>query len=232
MPYRRLPNTDIARIRALKTAIEKCLNTDFREVAIEMKTLQEAKNVLSRFERIYNQYQQAFDTQVKANILFQQKAKNARMYLSHFVQVLYMCVIRSEIKTEYLELYGLENQNMIVPDFSSNERLLEWGEKIIKGEESRIAEGGVPIFNPTIAKVKVMFSLFEEGYQTQKIHQKATLRLQNQVTEAREKVDKVIFDIWEQVERKNKDLPLNKRLERNREYGVVYYYRKGETVEE
>ncbi len=77
-----------------------------------------------------------------------------------------------------------------------------------------------------------MFSLFEEGYQTQKIHQKATLRLQNQVTEAREKVDKVIFDIWEQVERKNKDLPLNKRLERNREYGVVYYYRKGETVEE
>ena len=54
MPYRRLPNTDTARIRALKTAIEKCLNTDFREVAIEMKTLQEAKNVLSRFERIYN----------------------------------------------------------------------------------------------------------------------------------------------------------------------------------
>ena len=232
MPYRRLPNTDIARIRALKTAIEKCSNTDFQGVAIEMKTLQEAKNVLVQFERVYNQYQQAFDTQVKANILFQQKVKNARMYLSHFVQVLYMCIIRFEIKSEYLELYGLENQNMIVPDLTSNELLLEWGEKIIKGEESRIAKGRVPIFNPTIAKVKVMFSLFKEGYQTQKIHQKATSRLQNQITEARENVDKIIFDIWEQVERKNKDLPLSTRLERNREYGVVYYYRKGETVEE
>ena len=232
MPYRRLPNTDNARIRALKTAIEKCSNTDFRELAVDMKTLQEAKNVLSRFERLYNQYQQSFDTQVKANILFQQKAKNARMYLSHFVQVLYMCIIRSEIKTDHLKLYGLENQHMIVPDFSTNELLLEWGEKIITGEESRIRKGGVPIFNPTIAKVKVMFSLFKEGYQTQKIHQKATMRLQNQVTEAREIVDNIIFDIWEQVERTNKDLPLSERLERNREYGVVYYYRKGETVEE
>ncbi|MCW1735595.1 hypothetical protein [Anaerorudis cellulosivorans] len=232
MPYRRLPNTDNARIRALKTAVEKCSSTDFQELAVEMKTLQEAKNVLSRFERLYDQYQQAFDIQVKANILFQQKAKNARMYLSHFVQVLYMCIIRSEIKAEHLKLYGLENQHMLVPDFSSNELLLEWGEKIIAGEESRIQKGGVPIFNPTIAKVKVMFSLFKEGYQTQKIHQKATLRLQNQVTEAREIVDSIIFDIWEQVEKTNKDLPLSERLERNREYGVVYYYRKGETVEE
>ena len=232
MPYRRLPNTDNARIRALKTAVEKCSNTDFQELAVEMKTLQQAKNVLSRFERLYNQYQQAFDMQVKANILFQQKVKNARMYLSHFVQVLYMCIIRYEIKTDYLKLYGLENQHMMVPDFSSNELLLEWGEKIIAGEESRIQKGGVPIFNPTIAKVKVMFSLFKEGYQTQKIHQKATLRLQNQVTEAREIVDSIIFDIWEQVEKTNKDLPLSERLERNREYGVVYYYRKGETVEE
>jgi hypothetical protein len=232
MPYRRLPNTDNARIRALKTAIEKCLNTDYQELAVDMKTLQEAKNVLSRFERLYNQYQQAFDMQVKANILFQQKVKNARMYLSHFVQVLYMCIIRYEIKADHLKLYGLENQHMMVPDFSSNELLLEWGEKIITGEESRIQKGGVPIFNPTIAKVKVMFSLFKEGYQTQKIHQKATQRLQNQVTETREIVDNIIFDIWEQVERTNKDLPLSQRLERNREYGVVYYYRKGETVEE
>lgn len=232
MPYRRLPNTDNARIRALKTAVEKCSSTDFQELAVEMKTLQEAKNVLSRFERLYDQYQQAFDIQVKANILFQQKAKNARLYLSHFVQVLYMCIIRSEIKAEHLKLYGLENQHMLVPDFSSNELLLEWGEKIIAGEESRIQKGGVPIFNPTIAKVKVMFSLFKEGYQTQKIHQKATLRLQNQVMETRETVDSIIFDIWEQVERTNKDLPLSERLERNREYGVVYYYRKGETVEE
>ena len=121
---------------------------------------------------------------------------------------------------------------MLVPDFSSNELLLEWGEKIIAGEESRIQKGGVPIFNPTIAKVKVMFSLFKEGYQTQKIHQKATLRLQNQVMKTRETVDSIILDIWEQVERTNKDLPLSERLERNREYGVVYYYRKGETVEE
>lgn len=232
MPYRRLPNTDNARIRALRTAIDKCGDTDYQNVAVEMKTLQEAKVVVQQFERACARYQQTFNTQVKANKAFQQKVKNARMYVSHFVQVIYLSVIRSEIKPDHLELYGLENSSMLVPDLSSNEMLLEWGEKIIIGEETRTSKGGVPIFNPTIAKVKVMFSLFKEAYQTQKIHQKATNRTLEEVAGSRENVDRIIFDIWEQVEKTNEHLPLNKRLNRNRQYGVVYYYRKGETVEE
>lgn len=231
MPYRRLPNTDNARIRSLSTAIEKCADTDYQDVAVEMKTLQEAKNVVLRFQRACDRYQQTFDIQVKANKTFQQKVKNARMYLSHFVQVLYMCVIRSEIKVEHLKLYGLEDSNLIVPDMIANESLLEWGEKIINGEEARTAKGGVPIFNPTIAKVKVMFSIFKDGYQTQQIHQKATNRVLNEVAGLRGEVDKIIFDIWEQVEKKNEHLPLMERLDKNREYGLVYYYRKGETIE-
>ena len=34
MPYRRLPNTDSARIKALKTAINKCSETDFNDVVV------------------------------------------------------------------------------------------------------------------------------------------------------------------------------------------------------
>ncbi len=231
MPYRRLPNTDSARIKALKTAIDKCSDTDFNDVVVTMKTLYRAKSVVGKFERMYKTYQQTFETQIKANKSFQQQIKNARMYLSHFVQVLNLSVIRNEIKPSNLILYGLEESEMLVPDISTSEMLLEWGHKIIAGEESRIAEGGVPIYNPTIAKVKVMFSIFKDGYQIQQIHQKATTRTQMEVVAFRAEVDEIILDLWDQVEGANNDLPSKKKINENKEYGVVYYYRKGETIE-
>lgn len=231
MPYRRLPNTDLSRIKALKTAIEKASGMDFQDVAISMKTLANARAVVDKFERLCNKYQQTLDTQVKANIAFQSKVKNARMYISHFIQVLYMSVMRSEIKSEHLELYGLQGSNFIVPDLSSNEQLLQWGQKIINGERKRVAQGGVPIYNPSIAKVSVMYILFKESYQTQQIHQKVTARTLNDVSQFRGEADKVIFDIWEEVEKFNAGLSVNERLNKNREYGLVYYYRKGETIE-
>jgi len=231
MPYRRLPNTDSARIRALRSAVDKAADTDFQQLSFSTGTLDEARSVLTHFEHLSVRYQQMYDTQVKAGKSFAGRTKNARIYISHFIQVLYMCVMRSEIKEGQLALYGLEKTNMVVPDLTSNEQLLEWGQKIIDGENQRISQGGVPIYNPSIAKVKVMFILFKEGYQTQKLHQKATSRVLQEVAAYRERVDKIILEIWEEVEKHNSNLPAEKRLAYNREYGIVYYYRKGEVVE-
>lgn len=231
MPYRRLPNTDSARIKALKTAINKCSETDFNDVVVSMKTLYRAKNAVGKFERMCNLYNQTLETQVRANKSFQRQIRNARMYLSHFVQVLNLSVIRNEIKEDNLSLYGLQDSELLVPDLSTNELILDWGQKIIDGEETRIAEGGVPIYNPTIAKVKVMYSIFRDGYQTQKIHQKATNRTQADVVSFRTQIDEIILDIWDQVEDANIDLKAKKKIDKNKEYGIVYYYRKGEKIE-
>ena len=231
MPYRRLPNTDSARIKALRIAIDKCSNTDFNDIVVSMNTLHKAKSAVGKFERMCEIYQQTFDTQIRANKTFQKQIKNARMYLSHFIQVLHLSVIRDEIKKNNLSLYGLEESNLLVPDLNTNEMLLEWGQKIIDGEEKRIAERGVPIYNPTIAKVKVMYSIFKDGFKTQQIHQKATNRTQKDVENFRAEIDAIILELWEQVENANVDLPSKKKIDKNKEYGIVYYYRKGETVE-
>ena len=231
MPYRRLPNTDNSRIKALKTAIEKSVNTDFQHLAISSATLAEAKKIVPRMERACTRYQQTYETQINANKSFQNKARAAKMYISHFVQVLYMCILRSEIKAEHLELYGLQEANMLVPDLSTSEALLDWGEKIIEGENLRTRKGSVPIYNPSIAKVNVMFSIFKEGYQTQQLHQKSTARMQAEVAQLRTEADRIIFNIWEEVEKHTMGLPMEERLDENRKYGLIYYYRKGETIE-
>lgn len=228
MPYRRLPNTDLARIRALKTAVQKSSGEEFRQSLIDNKTLSEAETLLLLFERKCKQYRQYYEIWVKAGKQLQLKAKNARIYLSHFIQVLYMCVIRSEIKSEQLALYGLENHNLIVPELTSNELLLIWGKKVLQGEELRTAKGGVPIFNPSLAKVKVIFSIFEEEYAKQTVRHQNTLRALKEVEALREDVDRVICNIWNQVEKYNEKNTLEDRLRKNREYGIVYYYRKRE----
>lgn len=221
MSYRRLPNTDSARIKALRSAVEKATDTDFRELLFSIRTLNEAKSVLKDFEHLFSRYQQLYDIELKSSRSFAKAAQNARMYISHFIQVLYMCVLRGEIKKEQLAFYGLKESNMVVPDMTSDERFLQWGENIIRGEYQRLEHNGVPIYNPSIAKVNVMFTLFKEGHQTQKLHRKATTRILKEIEVYREKVDKIISEIWEEVEKQNIGLPFDKMLAENREYGIV-----------
>ena len=51
MPYRRLPNTDQSRLRALRTAIQKEDKSGYNNHVVAFKTILEAKNFLSFFEK-------------------------------------------------------------------------------------------------------------------------------------------------------------------------------------
>ena len=111
MPYRRLPNTDQARVRALKAAVEKGEMYNVRDLAITLKTLFEARNFLHRFEAAQIYYTQCYDNQSRASRKHQMNVKTARLYISHFIQVLNLAVLRDEIKVAHKELYGLPASN-------------------------------------------------------------------------------------------------------------------------
>jgi len=227
MPYRRLPNTDNARIRALKTAIEKnnslfgkdIINLDIRKLSV----------MLRNFENAQIHYRESLETQAAANRKFQKLVKNSRLYISHFIQVFNFSVIRGEIKKEFKHLYSLEPENFTVPDLSSNDSILYWGEKIIKGEQARLSQGGgAPIYNPTIARVNVAFSQFKDAYFAQKTYQNTTTRQLDILSEQREDIDETLIILWNQIESAFAGLSGKDRIERCKEYGVVYYLRKEE----
>lgn len=75
MPYRRLPNTDQARIRALKAAVGKGDVYNVSELAITLKSLAEARNFLSKFEIAHNYYVQCYNNQVKESPRHQANVK-------------------------------------------------------------------------------------------------------------------------------------------------------------
>src|ERR1035437_5231583 len=228
MPYRRLPNTDQARLRALRTAILLEDKLNYGDQVISYKTIHEAKTYLSGFEKQLIQYQQTLESQVSANKRYQQIVHNARLYISHFIQVFNLSVIRGDIKKEHKLFYQLDPTVHTVPDLSTEAALIHWGKCIIDGENERLRNGGLPIYNPTIAKVKVHYEVFKEYKSTQKIHQNTTNRNWEDLVSLREKGDMIILDIWNQVEAKYKDEKPFTRLKKCQTYGLVYYYRKGE----
>lgn len=229
MPYRRLPNTNQARMRALKTAVEMGDRLeDTYDLAFSYSTLEDARALLVRYERAMSEYKQCSVKQVDTNKKFQEAAKMARLYVSHFVQVLNMCVLRNEIKPEMKKLYGLSVDSNVVPDLISDDNLFKWGNLIIEGEQKRIQSGGTPIYNPAIAKVRVHYDIFVEHYNNQKVLQNNTTRTISNVSALNENVDKVVLDIWNQVEHSFSLLPIPERLKKCGEYGIVYYYRRGE----
>jgi hypothetical protein len=230
MPYRRLPNTDQARLRALRSAILQEDKQNYGDQIVSYKTINEAKTYLSGFEKQLVQYQQMLESQVSANRHYQQIVHNARLYISHFIQVFNLSVIRGDIKKEHKLFYNLDQNIHTVPDLSTEASLLNWGKCIIDGENERLRNGGLPIYNPTIAKVKVHYEIFKEYKSNQKLHQSTTNRNWEDLVSLREKGDTIILDIWNQVEARYKDERPYSRLIKCQAYGLVYYYRKGEKV--
>ena len=229
MPYRRLPNTDQARLRALRAAVAMEEHQGFSDHIVAFKTLLEVKNFLALFEKHQNIYIQSHDNQINANKKYQQMINNARMYLSHFLQVFNLSVIRGEIKKEHKLLYHLEPNNHTVPDLSTEQAVLDWGKKVIEGENERIRKGGMPIYNPTIAKVKVHYDVFKEYKSSQKIYQQTTNRNWEDMVALRKQGDAIIVRLWDEIEEQFNNQPPYLRLQKCKAYGVVYYYRKGET---
>lgn len=228
MPYRRLPNTDQARLTALQTAVQRASEADFTEQVLNYHTLAEAQTFLMQFEGVMRQYHANFTDRVNTNKQYRHIVQNARMYISHFIQVLNLAVIRGEIKRSQKELYKLDPETNILPDLSSEEDLLVWGQNIIEGEQQRTSMGGFPIYNPAINKVKVHYDIFKEQQYTQQLHQKSDSRVTENMMDLRTKADAIILNMWNEIENYYKQELPYARMRKCQNYGVIYYYRNGE----
>ena len=228
MPYRRLPKTDQARLHALQRAVQQASNAAYNEQAINYRTLTEAQRCLMQYENQVAQYHANFDSKVSANRQYRHRVRNARMYISHFIQVLNLAVIRGEIKRSQKELYKLNPKSNALPDLTTEEGLIEWGQNIIDGEQQRTAAGGFPIYNPAINKVKVHYEMFKEDYTSHLLHKKTHSRVFEDTETLRKQVDEIILSIWDQVEAFYKDELPYAKLQKCQAYGMIYYYRTGE----
>ena len=228
MPYRRLPNTDAARLKSLKAAYVKAKELPPFKLAFSQSTFQKVQSFLPLFEKNVSESKFSYANQVKKSKEYQQHLRRARMYISHFIQVLNMAIQRGEQPASIRTFYGFNENDSRVPSLNTEESIIGWGEKLILGEQERTRKGNSPITNPSIALVRVRFEQFKDSYYSQKIIQKSTNRHVSELSELRKSADEIIAKVWDEVENTYKSLPEDMRREKSQEYGLVYVYRKNE----
>ena len=228
MPYRRLPNTDVARLKALEIAERKGSELPPFKLAFSQKSYNRVKLFLPKFKKAMLQFKHAYSNQVGKNKQYLNDLKKAKIYISHFIQVLNMAIMRGELPAAIRIYYGIEENNKRIPSLNSEEEVIKWGNLIIEGESQRIHKGQSPITNPTAALVKVKYEKFMESYHFQKNLQKTNNRSQHELAEMRIEADDIILNIWNEVENHHKGLPDGERREKCEVYGVKYVFRKNE----
>ncbi len=228
MPYRRLPKTDAARLKALKTLLENNDIYTVRNRFIDWQLLNRAQPLHDRLLTASEQYKISMSSQVRNAKKMSSLQHKASMYLSHFIQVLLMSVERGEIKRKMLELYGLNENATSLPNLKTTEGLLEWGTKMIEGEKVRQQKGGRPIYNPSIGIVSTHFDIYQEAYDAQKKLQQKTLNANREISKLRPEIDTLIVELWNAIEAHFAELPPERRFHECRKFGVIYYYRRHE----
>lgn len=228
MPYRRLPNTDKARIRAMQIALDKYDELG-DSAPYPFKVILPIRTFLPHFISAINDYQNSLEMQARCGEKYQGIIATARLYISHFVQVLNMSCIRGEIKPGLKTLYRLLPDDNSLPDLSTDRLVLEWGKNIIEGEAERQRLGGVPIYNPAIAKVKVHVDQFRDVVHERKVLKQNSERCQQKIHDMRKVADELIVNLWDSIE-EGLGYASNDpaRLDSSKEFGIVYYLRKEE----
>ena len=228
MPYRRLPNTDAARLKALKQAYQKGKELPPFRLAFSQYTFNKVQAFLPNFEAVVRLYKNTYSVAIAKSRDYPATYKKAKLYISHFIQVLNMSIARGELQPCIRTFFGIDESDGKLPDMNTEAEVIKWGEQVIAGEAERMRKGMKPVTNPTIALVKVRFEQFLDAYHLKKINQKNNIRILNNVVGLRTQADEIILNVWNEVEKSFSDLPEDKMREKAAEYGVSYVYRKNE----
>lgn len=230
MPYRRLPNTDKARQRALNRAYDMGRELPPFRLAFSQSTFQRVQSFLPSYEKSMHEARQAYSNQVSKNREYLKVQKKAKMYISHFIQVVNMSIMRGDLPDQERQYFGMRDDLNKVPSLNSESDLIKWGEKLIHGEELRKSKALSPITNPTIAVVRVRYEQFLDAYKFQKTLQRNYQRAQENLANLRKEADDIILNVWNEVEKTFDELPDAERRKEAENYGIAYVFRKNEKI--
>ncbi|MGC9342026.1 MAG: hypothetical protein ACP5E3_04955 [Bacteroidales bacterium] len=228
MPYRRLPNTDNARLKALRTALNKGKEIPPFKLAFRQGTLTGIQALLPNYENTLSEHKASYNLQLQKSKDYHKMMKKAKMYISHFIQIINMSIQRGEMSSSIRKDFGLTEHEKKLPDLSSEVDILSWGNKLIEAEQKRRMKGLSPVTNPTIAVVKIHVDNFKDACLNQGNLKKRVERAQESLASVRNEADTLIQQLWNEVEDTFKDLPEDLRRHKASEYGVVYVFRKNE----
>jgi len=228
MPYRRLPNTDAARLKSIKAALNKGKSLPPFKLAFSANSYRKLQAVLPQYQKAISEQKNAQNLLAEKNKEYQKRLKKVRLYISHFIQVVNMAITRGDLGPENRKYFGLDKDEKKLPSLATEEDVIKWGKQLIDGEQQRRNKGLNPVTNPTSAVLQVHFDKFMEYYNYQKSIRIRCQLAQDDLHVRRTAADAIIQQLWNEVEKTFGDLPEELRREKAGEYGLMYVFRKNE----
>ncbi|WP_167617139.1 hypothetical protein [Maribellus sediminis] len=230
MPYRRLPTTDKARLRALETALNKVNEISVKNIPFAKHSIEELQSVKNQFENTLKHYELNINQQSDNNKKYKEVFETARLYLSHFMQVLLFASERGEINGG-IKYYGnLNDFGGRIPSLTTEREILEWGKIMVDGEQKRVREGGSAIYSPSIALVKFKLEEFNDAAIFQQNLKRNTLRTFEKMQTLRKTTNEFISQLWTEIENhlEMEAKTAEQKRELAEEFGIVYVLRRKE----
>jgi len=137
LPYRRLPTTDAARLRALYSAFQVADQQSISHLAYSHGYIHTLRNIHQQLESVKAQQVAAQKQVHRISRDNQANAYKTRLYLSHFIKVFNMSISREEIHPKERQFFGMRNDEANLPDLKTDTSLYDWGKRIIEGENKR-----------------------------------------------------------------------------------------------
>jgi len=225
MPYRRLPNTDAARLAALET-ITYIKQSEFKDPVLSAELLNKAEAQFIVFRHQQDLYRQAVDRWQDNNLKYRDIIVNLTRNIIEFVKAYYTALETGEIGEESRRYYNITDYE--IPDLSCEVQILDWAKRLVEGERRRIFEGGIPITNPTISNLSIYYDRLEDLNFSQNTSKNTIDYTREKLIKERQKTDDLIRNLWNTIEAAFEHLSFEERIEECRKYGVVYYDRPSE----
>jgi len=232
MPYRRLPKTDTARIKTLRTVADLENKYSFHNIPLSYNLLNKAKTQLSLFEHNQAMYVDNCKKWQNNNAKFRAAQQTIKTYISHFIQVYNFAVLRGDLKKDGKNYYNLSPDTDTLPNLNSEENIMIWAQNLIDGERQRVGQGGAPMTNPTISNLSIFYEKFKDARAELQFLRIAIDRTKENFNVERAKTDQLIKEIWDEIENNFNQLPPEEKIEECRKCGVIYYNRSSENDNE
>ncbi|MBI4947776.1 MAG: hypothetical protein HY840_15400 [Bacteroidetes bacterium] len=219
---RKLPNSDESRNLALTAAKTKKDNTVPASIVITPNTVVRLDSTQPLLFSAMQTRANTLQAQSAATLLKNTTEKQAKMFISHFIQAFNNGVDRGIFPAAHRAFYQLDVSSSSVPDMDTEALLLLWGQRLITGDAARIAAGGTAMAMPSIAQVTVPYNSFKAANIAQSTAKDAYDNAQETVSDMRINVDNLILRIWDEVETAFNDEEIASKRRKAKEWGVVY----------
>lgn len=232
MPFRQLPASDPSRTQALQGALKKWNSTTGAARLISAATGAALETFQPKWEKEVAERADAFGQQSASTQALGTAAGKLRLLVSHFIQVYQLAIARGDFAAAGRAVYELSVNDETVPNLDAEAALLLWADRIVKGDPRRVAQfSEAPMALPAASAVAAALQAYNAKLAAQSEAKDDLEAEQADVIALRADADKLIRDVWDEVEFALRQLEPPTLRRRAREWGVVYAQRPGEPEE-